>query len=70
MGTEIWGKEVANYIFHAYIAMNYGKTSLKELSIEELQGMLDWLKEEIYGQREDTAEGRRDAGPAPQTASI
>ena len=50
IGTELWGKDNAEYIYHAYIAANYGKTSLKELSEEQLDEMLDWLKGEIYGE--------------------
>jgi len=47
MANDVWGRDVADDLLHAFAALNFGKTSLKSLTREELNQTLEWLKATI-----------------------
>jgi len=47
MANDVWGREAADDLLHAFVALNFGKTSLKSITSDELAQTFEWLKETI-----------------------
>jgi hypothetical protein len=41
--VELWGHDLADYLLHAYIILNFGRDSLKKLSYDEKSELKSWL---------------------------
>lgn len=50
--VEVWGREAADYFIHAHTLAEFGVSSLRRLSYEELLAVAAWIARTLEGEDE------------------